>query len=105
MRDSGDRMLGVDPSALRAAVPGLTDLATALDATLTRLRGELADAGPCWGHDDPGATFERGYLPAGEQAEQAFRHLAAAIETIGADLTAVAERSAATDEQARARFQ
>jgi len=104
MRDSGDGVLGVDPDALRAAVPDLTDVADGLATTLTRLRAALADEGPCWGPDEPGAVFARGYLPGSEQAERAFAELSDAIETIGGRLTAVADRSEATDQQARARF-
>jgi uncharacterized protein YukE len=104
MRDSVDGVLGVDPDALRAAVPDLTDVADGLATTLSRLRGALAEAGPCWGHDEPGAAFASGYLAGGEQAERAFAELGDAIETIGGRLTEVADRSEATDQLARARF-
>lgn len=104
MRDTGAGMLSVHPTELRAAVPGLTDVAVELRDTLTRLRNALADEGTCWGHDETGAAFGRAYQPAGDAVQQAFGALAGAIETIGADLVTIADRSAATDEVARARF-
>jgi uncharacterized protein YukE len=105
MRDSGDGLLSVNPSELRAAVPGLTDVAVVLSDTLTRLRNALADEGPCWGHDETGAAFSRAYQPVSERVQQAFGELTEAIETIGDNLVRVASASEATDERVRARFQ
>jgi uncharacterized protein YukE len=104
MRDTGDGMLSVHPSELRAAVPDLTEVAAALGDTLTRLRNALADEGTCWGYDETGAAFGRAYQPASEEVQQAFGALAEAIGTIGADLVTIADRSEAADELARARF-
>lgn len=104
MWDSGDGVLGVDPGALRSAVPDLTEVADRLATTLARLRAALAEEGPCWGRDEPGAAFAHAFLPASEPAERAFAELSDAIETIGARLTAIADRSEATDQQSRARF-
>jgi WXG100 family type VII secretion target len=103
-RGEHGQSFSVDPAALRAAAPELAEVATGLHGTLARLRGVLTDAGPCWGHDEAGAAFAHGYLPASDQAEQAFQRLAAVLEAFGADLVTVADRSAETDQRAGARF-
>ncbi len=105
MRDSGGGILSVNPSELRAAAPGLADVAAVLGDTLTRLRSALADEGTCWGYDEAGAAFNRAYQPVSEAAQQAFGELAEAVETIRDNLVQVANRSEAADELARARFQ
>ena len=104
MRDSGGGTLSVNPSELRAAAPGLTDIAVVLSDTVTRLRSALADEGACWGYDETGAAFGGAYQPVSEAAERAFGELAEAIETIRDNLVRVADSSEAADELARVRF-
>jgi uncharacterized protein YukE len=104
MRASADGVMGVEPGALRDAVPEMTALATTLDSTLALLRTALSAEGACWGGDPTGRCFADGYRSLSDQAQQAFADLGRAVRTIGANLTTVADAAQAADERARGRL-
>src|SRR2546429_9558353 len=79
MRASADGVMGVEPGALRDAVPEMTALATTLDSTLALLRTALSAEGACWGGDPTGRCFADGYGSPSDQARPAVGGLRPAL--------------------------
>lgn len=51
----------VDPDRLRAVSPHFEQLGEEVSSALATLKQGLAAEGHCWGKDEPGKQFEKGY--------------------------------------------
>jgi uncharacterized protein YukE len=90
----------MDPDAVRdgatkfgPAADQLTDAGAALQTVVDSL-------GQCWGTDDSGKQFAKDYVPAAQQAMQAFGQLSQALLTVQQKLSAVADSQQGTDSAA-----
>lgn len=64
--------LEVDPTALRSASPKFSSTADKLNGAWEALRSVLDAEGECWGNDEPGQEFAKGYKPAADLGREAF---------------------------------
>lgn len=80
----------VDPAALQAAAPGFSAAGVSLDAASDAVSATIAAEGNCWGDDEAGRSFARGYEPSAQLALQGFGVLVEALHAIRAQLDAMA---------------
>jgi hypothetical protein len=97
-------VLRVDQTALREAQPHFTAVASEIHGPWTSLDDALNAEGAGWDADDTGQSCAWSYLPAWSTLRQVFTDLHDEVESIAEALSTVAERAAAVDDRAGARF-
>lgn len=94
----------VNTASLRTAELAFDTLAAAVGCVLSRLTAELAAQGQCWGTDDVGQHFERGYLDGVRDTSDGMAAVRDAIGHIGQSLLAAADCVDAAEDRTRSRF-
>lgn len=94
----------VDPVRLRGAAPRFDAVADQVQDARVALEAALAAEGPCWGEDDAGQTFARGYLPQAEAATRALGTVVEALRAIRTSLDAAAGTWEGCDQGVASRF-
>ncbi|PPJ30185.1 hypothetical protein C5E45_10770 [Nocardia nova] len=86
-----DQSLFVDPDELRDAAAELRARAAETTRMMAELKSDLAREGECWGDDEPGRLFAESYVPESDRNLSGFENLVQNIETLSANLHALAE--------------
>ncbi|GGK40243.1 hypothetical protein [Nocardia camponoti] len=76
--------------ALRATQPAFASAASAITAAGQALAKVIAAEGKCWGGDEVGTNFEKGYLGGVEPAQKAIEGLAKAMSNLGTNVVTIA---------------
>jgi uncharacterized protein YukE len=81
----------VYPKALKRSKAGFEDGAATLKGIFQRLESRLSAEGKCWGADKTGQAFEKDYLPAAQQMQQAGPQAAKSVGEIAKGVDKMAQ--------------
>ena len=87
----------MDPGVVRDSAAKFGPAGDDLNTADTALQQVINSVGQCWGGDESGQQFAKDYVPAAQQAVQAFGQLAQAMRGIQQNLTTVANSTQGTD--------
>jgi uncharacterized protein YukE len=93
----GGTRVTMDPDVVRDGATKLGPAADQLTAAGRALQTAVDSLGQCWGTDESGNQFAHEYVPAAQQATQAFGQLAQALLSVQKELSAVADTQQNTD--------
>ncbi len=79
-----------DPDHLRSVAPRFEQLSGDVGAALAKLEQGLAAEGKCWGKDEPGQQFEKGY------SDASVASMKTQLEAFSENLKATADKITAT---------
>ncbi|MFJ1457236.1 WXG100 family type VII secretion target [Nocardia sp. N2S4-5] len=96
--------LHVDPGGLRAHGAAFLDAADRAQQIFDRLTDALAEAGPCWGDDEPGKQFAVNYTPDADRTVSGFREVMRALRDLGDAVTGASGRYDDQDVDAASRI-
>ena len=87
----------IDPSRMRAAAPKFQETARHLSDAAAALASSLNSEGECWGADEAGQDFAKGYVPNIDSAMTAMGDMCKAIAAVTDKLNATADSFRDTD--------
>lgn len=102
-RMTGD--IAVDVEQLRRSGGQLRRLGEEIAGRQGGWNADLRGSGAVWGADEEGAAFGRGYQDVTDVAGELFSALAEALDTVGTNLTVMADNLDAADQASQERFQ
>ncbi|MEV0295907.1 WXG100 family type VII secretion target [Nocardia sp. NPDC050710] len=82
--------LKVDPDALRATKPGITDVAQKVIDVVKNVQSVVEAEGECWGGDEIGQNFAKDYTPGAEEGLQSIESLSKAVDALGGGVDSIA---------------
>ncbi len=83
--------LRADTDALQASDPKFRNVATTVGNAAEQLQASLAAEGKCWGADETGQNFEKGYSPGDSEAVKAVLALATLLDNLGGASSKIAQ--------------
>jgi uncharacterized protein YukE len=93
----GRSKVTMDPDVVRDGATKFAPAADQLTAAGSALQSAVNSLGQCWGADESGHQFAHDYVPAAQQAMQAFGQLAQALLTVRQNLSGIADAQQGTD--------
>jgi uncharacterized protein YukE len=94
----------ISPDALRGSGDQVRDVATRLAQELAALRADLEGFGQPWGADDIGSLIGAAYTEIAAYAMESYQSAQEELDSIGTDVSTMADRYAQTEEATSARF-
>ncbi|WP_068275038.1 WXG100 family type VII secretion target [Aldersonia kunmingensis] len=87
----------VEPDALRAVAPRFAELSDAVESARQTLASALSAEGECWGADESGESFAKGYADDVSPTVDAIASLVTVLDSIRQRLVTTADNYDATD--------
>jgi len=86
---------------IRTGANAFSSMTDAVNTTSQTLSSILASQGNCWGNDEAGQAFAKDYVPASQEALQAFHTLIQNIQLLQQNLQQTANAYEGSDEAAK----
>lgn len=97
MTGGGSGGFTMDPDAVQHGATSFGPAADEMTTAGSTLQNAVNSIGACWGNDDSGKQFSQDYLPAAQNALQAFGQLSQGLQNIQKNLSSIADGTAGTD--------
>lgn len=94
----------VEPDTLRAVAPRFAELSDAIDSARGTLASAISAEGECWGSDETGDSFAKGYAGDVAPTMAAIASLVSVLGSMQERLTATANAYDTTDSRTAAKF-
>ncbi|MCC3315786.1 WXG100 family type VII secretion target [Nocardia africana] len=88
----------VDPAALRATEPRYNDVSDRVITAVQNLKRIVEAEGECWGDDEIGGKFAKGYVDPAGKAVTTGSNLAAILSSMAGNMRSAAETLQAQDQ-------